>query len=57
MNYGRCVTVQQSAAAIALVAALVLQFGVFYRDFFTHYPLRSAFYYDPGGFRGCGANT
>ena len=39
------------AAAIALIAGLVLQFGVFYRDFFTHYPLRSAFYYDPAAFK------
>lgn len=38
------------AAAITLIAVLVLQFGVFYRDFFTHYPLRSAFYYDPAAF-------
>jgi hypothetical protein len=38
------------AFAIVLVAALVVQFGVFYRDFFTHYPLRSAFYYDPVAF-------
>ncbi len=37
-------------AAWSLVALLVLQFGVFYRDFFTHYPLRSAFYYDPAAF-------
>ncbi len=27
-----------------------LQFAVFYRDFFTHYKLRSAFYYDPAAF-------
>jgi 4-amino-4-deoxy-L-arabinose transferase-like glycosyltransferase len=38
------------ALAIALIAGLVIQFGVFYRDFFTHYPLRSAFYYDPAAF-------
>jgi hypothetical protein len=38
------------AAGIVLIAALVLQFGVFYRDFFTHYALRSAFYYDPVAF-------
>lgn len=37
-------------AAIVLMTGLVLQFGVFYRDFFTHYPLRSAFYYDPSAF-------
>ena len=33
--------------AIALIAAIPLQFALFYRDFFTHYALRSAFYYDP----------
>jgi hypothetical protein len=33
--------------AIALIAAIPLQFAVFYRDFFTHYARRSAFYYDP----------
>jgi len=38
------------AVAIVLAVGLVLQFGVFYRDFFTHYPLRSAFYYDPEAF-------
>jgi 4-amino-4-deoxy-L-arabinose transferase-like glycosyltransferase len=36
------------AAGVA-VASLV-QFGVFYRDYFTHYKLRSAFYYDPVAF-------
>ena len=43
------------AAAIVLTAGLVLQFGVFYRDFFTHYPLRSAFYYDPVAFEDVAA--
>jgi hypothetical protein len=33
--------------ALVLVIAMPLQFAVFYRDFFTHYALRSAFYYDP----------
>lgn len=33
--------------AMALIIGIPLQFAVFYRDFFTHYPLRSAFYYDP----------
>lgn len=33
--------------AIALLAIGALQFAVFYRDYFTHYKLRSAFYYDP----------
>jgi hypothetical protein len=37
-------------AAIALVAGVPLHFAVFYRDFFTHYKLRSAFYYDPAAF-------
>lgn len=35
------------AFALALLALGVLQFGVFYRDYYTHYKLRSAFYYDP----------
>jgi hypothetical protein len=39
---------RMAAAGLAIVA--VLQFGVFYRDFFTHYKLRSAFYYDPVAF-------
>ena len=30
--------------------ACALQFAVFYRDYFTHYKLRSAFYYDPAAF-------
>ena len=39
------------ALAIALIAVGVpLQFAVFYRDYFTHYKLRSAFYYDPAAF-------
>lgn len=33
--------------AIGLLAIGALQFAVFYRDYFTHYKLRSAFYYDP----------
>ncbi len=39
-------------AAACLAIAGVLQFGLFYRDFFTHYKLRSAFYYDPVAFTG-----
>jgi Dolichyl-phosphate-mannose-protein mannosyltransferase len=35
------------SAAIGLLVIGALQFGVFYRDYFTHYKLRSAFYYDP----------
>jgi hypothetical protein len=34
-------------AVIVLLIVMALQFTVFYRDFFTHYALRSAFYYDP----------
>jgi hypothetical protein len=34
-----------------LLAASIVQFGYFYFDFFTHYKLRSAFYYDPSAFR------
>ncbi len=37
-------------AALALLAAMPVQFGVFYSDFFTHYQLRSAFYYDSVAF-------
>jgi hypothetical protein len=37
--------------AIALLAIGALQFAVFYRDYFTHYKLRSAFYYDPSAVR------
>ena len=37
-------------ATIALAVLGVLQFGVFYRDYFTHYKFRSAFYYDPVAF-------
>lgn len=33
-----------------LLVALVAQFTVFARDYFTHYKLRSAFYYDPIAF-------
>jgi hypothetical protein len=43
------------AAAVALAVAGVLQFGMFYRDFLTHYKLRSAFYYDPSAFAGIAA--
>ena len=42
-------------AAIALVVAVPLHFAVFYRDYFTHYKLRSAFYYDPAAFAGVAA--
>jgi 4-amino-4-deoxy-L-arabinose transferase-like glycosyltransferase len=37
-------------AAMVLLAGMALQFAVFYRDYFTHYKLRSAFYYDPAAF-------
>ena len=37
--------------AALLIAGSALQFGYFYFDFFTHYKLRSAFYYDPVAFR------
>jgi hypothetical protein len=33
--------------AVLLLAMMPVQFAVFYRDFFTHYKLRSGFYYDP----------
>jgi dolichyl-phosphate-mannose-protein mannosyltransferase len=35
------------ALAVALIAIGGVQFALFYRDYFTHYKLRSAFYYDP----------
>jgi hypothetical protein len=37
-------------AAIVLLATVPLQFAFFYRDFFTHYKFRSAFYYDSSAF-------
>ena len=37
-------------AAIVAVAGMCVQFGYFYFDYFTHYKLRSAFYYDPVAF-------
>ncbi len=37
--------------AALLLAASAAQFGYFYFDFFTHYKLRSSFYYDPVAFR------
>jgi hypothetical protein len=36
--------------AVGLIVAIPLQFAVFYQDYFTHYKLRSAFYYDPAAF-------
>lgn len=38
-------------AAMLLLAAAPIQFAEFYFDYFTHYKLRSAFYYDPVAFR------
>ena len=35
------------ALALALLVIGGLQFAAFYRDYYTHYKLRSAFYYDP----------
>ena len=37
--------------AVLLLAGSAAQFGYFYFDFFTHYKLRSAFYYDPVAFQ------
>jgi hypothetical protein len=39
-------------AAMLLLAAIPLQFAVVYRDYFTHYRNRSAFWYDSAAFRG-----
>jgi hypothetical protein len=41
---------RHAVLALALIGAL--QFAVFYRDYFTHYKYRSAFYYDPVAFAG-----
>ena len=38
--------------AIALLIVGAVQFAVFYRDYFTHYKLRSAFYYDAADTEG-----
>jgi hypothetical protein len=38
-------------SALVLLAAMPLQFAYVYRDYFTHYQRRSAFYYDPAAFR------
>jgi hypothetical protein len=38
-------------ATIALLAAIPLQFAYVCRDYFTHYKVRSAFWYDPAAFR------
>jgi 4-amino-4-deoxy-L-arabinose transferase-like glycosyltransferase len=43
------------AIAIAAIVAAPVQFGYFYFDYFTHYKLRSAFYYDPVAFRDVAA--
>lgn len=43
------------AAVLALLALVPIQFGYFYFDYFTHYKLRSAFYYDPAAFRDVAA--
>ncbi len=39
------------AAVVLLIAMLPLQFAYVYRDYFTNYQHRSAFYYDPVAFR------
>ena len=36
---------------LLVIAIAPLQFGYFYYDYFTHYKLRSAFYYDNVAFR------
>jgi hypothetical protein len=38
------------SGALLLIALMPLQFALFYRDYFTHYKLRSAIYYDPAAF-------
>jgi len=44
------------AGAIAVMALVPIQFAYFYFDYFTHYKLRSAFYYDPAAFRDVAAH-
>lgn len=49
--YGAAALLHQSQAigrwaVAALIVAMPLQFAYFYRDYFTHYANRSAFYYD-----------
>lgn len=39
------------ACAVIVMVAAPIQFAYFYFDYFTHYKLRSAFYYDPAAFR------
>ena len=43
------------AAAAAVVLASPIQFAYFYADYFGHYKLRSAFYYDPVAFKSVAA--
>jgi hypothetical protein len=38
--------------AVALLAAMPIQFAYFYRDYFTDYRIRSAFWFDPANVRG-----
>ncbi len=38
------------AVVTVALAVMTLQYGVFVRDYWTHYKLRSAFYYDPAAF-------
>jgi hypothetical protein len=39
-------------AAALLLATIPVQFAYIYRDYFSHYKRRSAFWYDPVAFRG-----
>src|SRR4029077_17656479 len=39
-------------AAVALMLAMPFQFAYFYRDYFTEYRVRSAYWFDPANFRG-----
>ena len=47
---GTSASAPRGSAAMVLMVGIALQFAVFYRDYFTHYKLRSAFYYDPVAF-------
>ena len=39
-------------AAVVLLAVMPVQFACFYRDYFTGYRVRSAFWFDPANVRG-----
>ena len=46
LEWLRCSRSRLRVVAAVLLLAAPVQFAMFYRDYFTHYKLRSAFYYD-----------